>query len=333
MCPRRRKRNGPAFSWANQTDNSMSQQELFPEIKRKRKRKAAACTVPDDAPLVLNLSGGRTSGYMLWRQLQEQRPDYVLFGNTGKEREETLVFLNEIETRWQVPVVWLEYTRGDSAIAKDERGHGFRVVNFETASRNGEPLKEILDWMPSLPNVRARGCTTQGKVRTMGRFLRWKGLTTWRAAIGIRNDEADRMLDMLADFPSYIRPEFPLVKAGVKESDVMAFWAQQPFDLQLQQHEGNCDGCFLKASWKLLRIEKDKPGTLGWWAGEEANAKARGCRTGAQFREDRTYAGLLHVANHPSLWPEDEDVSCNCMSGGWKEYDSEQIDDTEKPAA
>ena len=31
----------------------------------------------------------------------------VLFCNTGKEYDETLDFVNEVETRWNVPVTWL----------------------------------------------------------------------------------------------------------------------------------------------------------------------------------------------------------------------------------
>jgi 3'-phosphoadenosine 5'-phosphosulfate sulfotransferase (PAPS reductase)/FAD synthetase len=293
------------------------QQELFTDIKRKRKRKAAVCIVSDDAPMVVSFSGGRTSAYMLRR----------LFANTGKERDETLDFVHEIEQRWEVPVKWLEYRRVDGE-------HRTFEVSYETAHRNSQPdrpFDQLLDWMSVLPNVRGRACTSELKVRTMRRWLENHGLSSWRSAIGIRADESDRAIEMKVGCPSFVRMEFPLIEAGITEADVMAFWKQQPFDLQLGQDEGNCDGCFLKAAWKLCKIEKRQPGTLDWWHGWEVKKAHKG--QGGKFREDRTYAGLIHISNHPSLWPEDEDVSCNCMSGGWKEYDCEQTDDTEKPAA
>jgi len=59
-------------------------------------------------PTVISFSGGRTSGYMLWRILQENNglPEdaIVIFANTGKEMEETLEFVRDCETNWDVPI-------------------------------------------------------------------------------------------------------------------------------------------------------------------------------------------------------------------------------------
>jgi 3'-phosphoadenosine 5'-phosphosulfate sulfotransferase (PAPS reductase)/FAD synthetase len=79
----------------------------------------------------ISFSGGRTSAYLLWKVLQENKglPDCarVLFCNTGKEDEATLDFIHACETKWNVPIVWLEY-RPDSK---------FEVVDYESASRGG----------------------------------------------------------------------------------------------------------------------------------------------------------------------------------------------------
>jgi hypothetical protein len=60
-----------------------------------------------EGPALISFSGGRTSGYMLWQILDAHGgtlPDdvHVCFANTGKEREETLRFVHECETRWGV---------------------------------------------------------------------------------------------------------------------------------------------------------------------------------------------------------------------------------------
>ena len=65
-------------------------------------------------PALVSFSGGRTSAYMLWRILQAHGgtlPDDVVvaFANTGKEREETLRFVHECGSRWNVPIRWIEY--------------------------------------------------------------------------------------------------------------------------------------------------------------------------------------------------------------------------------
>jgi hypothetical protein len=37
------------------------------------------------------------------------------------------------------------------------------------------------------------------------------------------------------------------------------------FDLQLDQHEGNCDLCFLKGAGKIQRIMRARPDLADWW--------------------------------------------------------------------
>lgn len=69
-----------------------------------------------DTPAVVSFSGGRTSGMMLWHVIEAfggTLPDdvKVVFANTGKERPETLDFVERCSQRWGVPVVWLEYRR------------------------------------------------------------------------------------------------------------------------------------------------------------------------------------------------------------------------------
>lgn len=64
-------------------------------------------------PALISFSGGRTSAYMLFMILCAHGgvlPDdvYVVFANTGKEREETLRFVHEVEVRWGVRVWWIE---------------------------------------------------------------------------------------------------------------------------------------------------------------------------------------------------------------------------------
>lgn len=56
----------------------------------------------------------------------------VVFCNTGKERPETLDFVERCSQRWGVPVTWLEYRHTKGV------GPTFAVVDYGTASRDGE---------------------------------------------------------------------------------------------------------------------------------------------------------------------------------------------------
>jgi hypothetical protein len=61
-------------------------------------------------------SGGKTSGYSLWRHLKANDGTLTergrcVFNNTGWEHELTLDFLAEQEQRWGQKIIWLEFCR------------------------------------------------------------------------------------------------------------------------------------------------------------------------------------------------------------------------------
>ncbi len=267
-----------------------------------------------DGPASISFSGGRTSGLMLRRILDAHGGTlpadvFVVFANTGRERPETLDFVEEVSQRWSVPIVWLERVppTGDSLVFR--YSVGFREVTHQTASRNAEPFDALIAERQMLPNTRARFCTTELKVRTMHRWLRdRKGLDDVTVAVGMRADEPSRVVSRRGRSP---RSEgiiaehcvFPLYDAGITKDDVMRFWSAQSFDLKLQQHEGNCDLCFLKSSAKRVRIMSDRPDLAAWWVAHEAAAKgfAR-TRDGARFRATGLpFERLLFKSQQPTL--------------------------------
>ncbi len=257
-----------------------------------------------EGPAVISFSGGRTSGYMLRRILDVGlQPDvHVLFANTGKEREETLDFVHEIETRWAVPLTWLE--RGPL--------NTYRVVDYVTARRDGEPFAQLLSERQGLPNPAQRWCTQELKVRVMGKWMVDHGYPHWDAAIGLRADEPKRVADMRAAAASRSErwePTFPLYEAGIRKPDIAAFWAQQPFDLRLRPYEGNCDNCFLKHVNKRERIAKDRPDLNAWWVEQE---RVKGCH----FRIDEPEYAVLPMLGNLFDGLDDDDVedavNCHC---------------------
>lgn len=259
-----------------------------------------------EGPATISFSGGRTSAYMLWRIIQAHGGTLppcvvVTFANTGKERPETLHF---VASRWDVPVRWIEYRRGKP---------GFEEVGFKSASRAGEPFEALIDGKTALPNWQARWCTGYLKVGAMTAFLKSMG---WEAGayaevIGLRADELPRIAKMVGrNAVDGRRCVAPLWEAGVTKADVMAFWAAQPFDLQLKSGEGNCDLCFLKGRGLRKQLIRDNPGMADWWAAQEQ-------RTGAWFDRRDRYAGLAaEVGAQPDMFAdaaEDFDAECGLI--------------------
>lgn len=270
-----------------------------------------------DSPTCISFSGGRTSAYMLWRVLQENNglPEEakVCFANTGKEDEATLRFVDRCSKEWGVPIVWVEYAESEET--KDR----FRVVTFETASRDGEPFEAIIRRRNYLPNPVSRFCTVEMKVRAIHRYLKSIGWTEWDSMLGIRADEQRRLAKIgNQDYGKHEEKIAPLGRAGVTKEMVGEFWRNQPFDLELPNingvtYHGNCDLCFLKGTSQTMSLIQEKPERAIWWAKMEALALASKPE-GARFRKDRpSYAEMMKFAQEQTdFFGNDETIPCFC---------------------
>jgi len=268
-------------------------------------------------PTCISFSGGRTSAYMLYRVLQAHNMSLpedcvVCFANTGKEDEATLKFVHDCEVNWNVPIVWLEYQEAE------ESKNRFKVVTYETASRNGEPFEAVIRKKQYLPNPVTRFCTIEMKIRTIANYLLSIGMCEKRSHgeymswVGIRADEPRRA----AKIP---RDRTPLVTAGVGKEQVGEFWRNQSFDLGLPNfngvtYHGNCDLCFLKGESQTRSLIAEKPERAVWWAKMEALALASK-PDGAKFRKDRdSYQQMMNYAadQMPMFDKADESIDCFC---------------------
>ena len=267
-------------------------------------------------PALISFSGGRTSAYMLYQILQAHGgtlPDdvHVCFANTGKEREETLRFVHECATRWNVRVRWLEFRSRLLGLPIEQR---FEEVGSNSASRSGQPFEALIRSKGYTPNATMRWCTAELKVRVMKWFMQSQGYKNWTNIIGLRHDEKHRVDKSRKPNKEAWTNALPLDDAKVSNRDVRAFWAAQDFDLQLLPFEGNCDACFLKARPKLWEVERTKPGTLDWWIAMEGVA-------GGRFRNEYSYAELKRdVWNQPDMFKGglfDDDPEMDAECGTW----------------
>ena len=271
-----------------------------------------------DGPTAISFSGGRTSAYMLWRVLQSNdglpNDALVCFANTGREEKATLKFVRDCQEHWNVPIHWIEYRNDEN---------GYALVDFETASRNGEPFEAIIKKRNYLPNPVTRFCTVELKIRAMHKHLKKLEWEEWDQFIGIRADEQRRVSKIRARGHSTETTRetmcMPLADAGISVHDVNNFWNQQPFNLQLATYNGrtlagNCDLCFLKPANQVLTLIKEKPERAVWWAKMEALALASK-PSGAVFRGDRpSYAQMAKFAHDQKdmFDPSEDGMACIC---------------------
>ena len=247
---------------------------------------------------VISFSGGRTSGFMLYKVLEAydfKLPENikVLFANTGKEMPETLDFVQRCSDEWGVEIIWLE----------------------RRSRRSTEEEK----------NKYARFCTVDLKIRAISEYLRdvcgWEGRYT--GLIGIRADEVRRAAKMHGTVESNQERYLPLFLEGITKDDICAFWESSSFDLQLPNNRGvtdwgNCDLCFLKGLSKKLSIIRERPELADWWirAEKKLSELSEDVGQGAYFRTGQpSYEQMKIIATDQQsfdFFGDDETIPCFC---------------------
>lgn len=201
--------------------------------------------------LLVSFSGGETSAYMIdfiRRNLSYDRVEYV-FANTGLEHEKTLEFVQKVADYHQINVHWIE-----AVINPGRKSASHRIVDFESASRKGEPF-ELAIQKYGIPNRDFPHCTRVLKGDAMRSFVRefigWKDFDT---AIGIRADEWDRA----SAIAKKQRLIYPLIDSVTKPM-INQYWDKMPFRLEIPGYIGNCTACWKKSDRKLIQVGIEQP--------------------------------------------------------------------------
>ena len=260
----------------------------------------------NNKPVFVSFSGGRTSAFMCKFILEhpnyKDREKLFIFANTGKEFEETLVFADRCDKEFGLNLVWVE------AKVNFEKGKGtdYRIVDFETASRKGEPFRDVIKKY-GLPSKLFRHCTRELKQVPMHKYAKEILGKDYDTAIGIRADEPHR----IKNTPGLI---YPLAELSFNETFIRNWWKNQPFDLELKDYQGNCDLCFLKSKRKRLTLINENPNVVEWWDKMEQDYNS-GIQTKFDELGDLTIKELVHLASLPFQKAMDkQDVRNNQLS-------------------
>lgn len=273
--------------------------------------------------LINSTSAGRTSQRMAKYMMDEHADKYEMiinvFANTGREREESLLFVHNCDQQWGYQTVWVE------AVIDPELGKGtrHRLVTFETAAREGD-AEDLAGNSPFENAIKKYGifnaaypnCTDRLKLAPIYSYLKSIGLEKgdYVMALGIRADEYRRVNPKAAD-ENIIYPFVDLLPTT--KLDVNNWWKQQPFDLGLLEHHGNCKACWKKSLKKHLMLIKEMPeiydftnrmeeqyGLVGQ-TGDSANISR------VMFRKNRSTKDLFKLSPyHKDVLLEDANSEC-----------------------
>lgn len=196
----------------------------------------------------VSFSGGKTSGFMCY--ILKTHPKYkdneytFTFANTGQEHPKTLEFVDRCDKYFNLNLNWVE-----AVVHHGERkGCTHKLVNYKNCSKKGEVFEEVIKKY-GLPNIAFKLCNRELKTNPMRSFRKSIGWNDYRTAIGIRYDEPKRVKKLF----------YPLFELKLDKVDVNSFWEDQPFNLEIEPHQGNCTWCIEKSIKKLALVYKQNP--------------------------------------------------------------------------
>lgn len=204
--------------------------------------------------LLVSFSGGETSAYMA-QWLKANKSDefemVFVFANTGQENEETLEFIEKCNKAFDLNTVWVE-----GVFHKEHRkGTTHKITNFKDACRDSSLFEEMIK-VYGIPNQSYPHCNRELKLQVIKSYMRSIGWKDYYTAIGIRNDEIDRVNKDRIKNKLY----YPLVlDRPMNKAKINFWWSQQSFRLNLKHYEGNCKTCWKKSDNKLFKIAIERP--------------------------------------------------------------------------
>lgn len=201
---------------------------------------------------VISFSGGRTSAYMVSEVLKINPNAHIIFMDTGAEHPATYQFIRDIVAHWKINLTCLRAWPNE----KMGKPGMYEIVDLSRIGPDLEPWKRMLNKYGH-PYVGGAFCTDRMKTVPFTKYCQdvfGKGnYTTW---LGIRTDEPKRLkardgFRYLADISDF------------EKQDVLYWWEEQPFDLGIQEHLGNCVFCIKKSLQKVALAAKDEPELAG----------------------------------------------------------------------
>ena len=223
--------------------------------------------------VLLSVSGGRTSHYMIRYFLDnreevaarlgiaESELEYLfVFANTGLEHDDTLRFVRDTEIHFGINIIWVEGV----PVFGERTATQHRIVNYETAYRLNQYKDENHPYTAhvrryGVPTISKVNCTREMKRNAINSYMRSVGhneKTTFITAIGIRFDEESRC----ANKPEERNLVYPMAHwVPTVERQVLDFWSQYEWDLKIPRWLGNCVHCYEKADSVLERAYLDYP--------------------------------------------------------------------------
>lgn len=197
---------------------------------------------------IVSFSGGRTSAYLAHLMKERDPETEFIFMDTGAEHPKTYEFIRNIAKHWKIKLTCLRVIPNPEM----NKPSTYETLSIDQIGPDLEPWKRMLSKYGH-PYVGGAFCTDRMKtvpfIKYCDEHFGRGNYTTW---LGMRIDEPKRTspkagIRYLAEISDF------------EKQDVIEWWRDQPFDLEIQEHLGNCVFCIKKSLQKVALATKDEP--------------------------------------------------------------------------
>ncbi|AUR97613.1 3'-phosphoadenosine 5'-phosphosulfate sulfotransferase (PAPS reductase)/FAD synthetase [Vibrio phage 1.242.O._10N.261.54.B2] len=199
---------------------------------------------------VVSFSGGRTSAYLcklMIGKFGRENVDFI-FCDTGAEHPKTYEFIRNVNREFNLNLTCLR-TDFDTPLGM---GNSYHIVDIDDIKPDLGPFKQMMQKY-GVPYVGGMFCTDRMKLVPFTKYCNdkygKKGFETW---LGIRADEPNRLkkkdgIRYMAEISDF------------DKEDVLEWWEDKEFDLNIPEWLGNCVFCPKKSNLKLAAAQRDEP--------------------------------------------------------------------------
>lgn len=255
----------------------------------------------DDLIQVASFSGGRTSAYLCSLLLERYPRDRLrfVFMDTGAEHPATYDFIRKVNDHFGLDLICL---RCDSSRPLGKGVYPY-VVSIDDIGQDLVPFRD-LSAKYGTPTAKTPACTSRMKERIFSKWCQHQfGRDQYVAWIGVRADEPKRLGKMgLSPLMRFLAE-----LDDADKQDVLAYWRDMPFDLEIPEWLGNCVFCIKKSDAKLALAVREEPDMAEEWMTmlrEATNrTKPEGLTSENVYRSSRT---LLQVISSSASLTTDE---------------------------
>lgn len=203
---------------------------------------------------IVSFSGGRSSAFLVHElnrinnnMSTPEKIEYILM-DTGAEHPKTYEFIKNVVKHFGIKLTCLRVMVNPGL----GLANSYREISLDELKQDLQPFRDVC-YKYGTPYVHGAFCTRTMKLEPFTRYCNDKyGKGNYQTWLGIRADEPKRLKPKdgyryLADISDF------------DKQDVIKWWKQQPFDLEIPEHLGNCVFCIKKGINKIALASRDEP--------------------------------------------------------------------------